>query len=83
MTHPDYPPPNGDPSGDRCICGGIRHWHAVAPYGCDDCPCTEFTPAISSHYGLHRWYWTGAEFRCELCGMLTTEAEALADMGEP
>ena len=43
MTHhPDYPPANGDPQGDRCICGGIRHWHAVAPYGCDDCDCRAF-----------------------------------------
>lgn len=42
MEHPDYPPHNGDPQADRCICGGIRHWHAVAPYGCDDCDCTEF-----------------------------------------
>ena len=42
-THPDYPPHNGDPQADRCVCGGIRHWHAVAPYGCDDCDCIEFT----------------------------------------
>ena len=41
-THPDYPPANGDPQGDRCICGGIRHWHAIAPYGCDDCDCRSF-----------------------------------------
>ena len=45
-THPDYfhatrrdpTKPNHDP----CVCGGIRHWHAVKPHGCDDCPCTEF-----------------------------------------
>ena len=43
MTHhPEYPPHNGDPQADRCICGGIRHWHAVAPYGCDDCDCNTF-----------------------------------------
>jgi len=41
--HPDYPIRHGIPSMDRCICGGVRHWHAVAPYGCDDCPCEEFT----------------------------------------
>ena len=27
MTHPDYPPPDGNPQADRCVCGGIRHWH--------------------------------------------------------
>lgn len=63
MTHPDYPPPNGDPSGDRCICGGIRHWHAVAPYGCDDCDCTGFlTPTdaaiIQSNADNDAWYRT-------------------------
>jgi hypothetical protein len=42
-THPDYPIRHGIPAMDRCICGGVRHWHAVAPYGCDDCECTEFT----------------------------------------
>lgn len=41
-THPDYPPHNGDPQTDRCVCGGIRHWHAVDPHGCDDCDCTSF-----------------------------------------
>lgn len=41
-AHPDYPPANGDPEGDRCVCSGIRHWHAVAPYGCDDCECSTF-----------------------------------------
>jgi hypothetical protein len=41
--HPDYPIRHGIPAMDRCICGGVRHWHAVAPYGCDDCECTEFT----------------------------------------
>ena len=46
--HPDYPSPNGDPQGDRCVCGGIRHWHAVAPYGCDDCDCTEFQSQAES-----------------------------------
>ena len=40
--HPDYPQDRGTPQGDRCVCGGIRYWHAVAPYGCDDCDCTEF-----------------------------------------
>lgn len=27
---------------DRCKCGGVRHWHAIAPRGCDDCECREF-----------------------------------------
>ena len=77
--HPDYPPPSGDPQGDRCICGGIRHWHAVAPYGCDDCDCAEFT----RYDGLHRWYWTGLDFRCTLCGEITMDEQALAEMREP
>ena len=42
-AHPNYPPHNGDPQADRCVCGGIRHWHAIAPYGCDDCSCEAFT----------------------------------------
>ena len=46
-THPDYSactfPPGG---GDRCVCGGVRHWHAAPPYGCDDCKeCTAFDAA--------------------------------------
>lgn len=42
IPHPDY---HADPSiaeGARCVCGGIRHWHAAPPYGCDDCDCIEF-----------------------------------------
>ena len=45
VPHPTYRAPDEpglDPRGDRCVCGGIRYWHAVAPHGCDDCPCTEF-----------------------------------------
>lgn len=60
MEHPTYPPANGDPQGDRCVCGGIRHWHARAPYGCDDCDCTAFTDAVresltrhDAHYRTH------------------------------
>ena len=41
-THPDYPIRHGVPAMDRCKCGGVRHWHAMPPYGCDDCACTEF-----------------------------------------
>ena len=44
--HPDYlwatAEDPGNPKHDRCICGGIRYWHAVHPYGCDDCGCNEF-----------------------------------------
>ena len=43
-AHPDYPQDRGTPQGDRCTCGGIRYWHAAAPYGCDDCDCAMFTP---------------------------------------
>ena len=43
--HPGYHPDETKPGGDRCVCGGIRHWHAPAPWGCDDCPCTEFRAA--------------------------------------
>ena len=28
---------------DRCVCGGVRHWHAREPYGCDDCDCKQFS----------------------------------------
>ena len=42
MSHPEYPIRHGIPAMDRCTCGGVRHWHAVVPYGCDDCGCTEF-----------------------------------------
>lgn len=42
ISHPVYPVRPGHPEMDRCVCGGVRHWHGVAPYGCDDCPCTEF-----------------------------------------
>ena len=42
MKHPNYPVRKGDPALDRCVCGGVRHWHAVEPHGCDDCPCDEF-----------------------------------------
>jgi hypothetical protein len=38
--HPDYPIRHGVPAMDRCICGGVRHWHA--PDGCDDCDCRGF-----------------------------------------
>lgn len=42
-SHPIYSPTDGtDPNGDRCVCGGIRYWHAVDPHGCDDCDCTSF-----------------------------------------
>ena len=40
--HPTYPIRHGVPAMDRCICGGVRHWHALAPNGCDDCDCEEF-----------------------------------------
>ena len=40
--HPDYPVRPGNPAMDRCTCGGVRHWHALAPRGCDDCDCREF-----------------------------------------
>ena len=41
--HPQYEEGlSDDPRGDRCVCGGIRNWHAPSPHGCDDCPCTEF-----------------------------------------
>lgn len=43
-SHPSYPIRHGVPAMDRCVCGGVRHWHGAAPYGCDDCEsCTEFT----------------------------------------
>ena len=47
VVHPDYSnsAPRGTSAGDRCVCGGVRYWHAKAPYGCDDCPCTEFVLA--------------------------------------
>ena len=40
--HPEYPIRHGVPAMDRCKCGGVRHWHAMPPYGCDDCDCAEF-----------------------------------------
>lgn len=40
--HPTYPIRHGIPAMDRCICGGVRHWHAVEPNGCDDCDCEAF-----------------------------------------
>jgi hypothetical protein len=43
-AHPDYPT-GPSPELDRCTCGGVRHWHARAPYGCDDCPCAQFVLA--------------------------------------
>ena len=43
MNHPDYPVRHGDPAMDRCECGGVRYLHAPEPYGCDDCPCREFS----------------------------------------
>lgn len=48
--HPDYSVCTWDvPShGDRCICGGVRYWHAVAGLGCDDCPCEDFVLAESA-----------------------------------
>ena len=42
IKHPDYPIRHGVPAMDRCVCGGVRHWHAPAPHGCDDCPCEDF-----------------------------------------
>lgn len=44
VPHPDYRSDPNTFSGERCECGGIRHWHAPSPYGCDDCDCTAFTP---------------------------------------
>lgn len=41
--HPEYPPECGDPAMDRCICGGVKHWHADPPLGCDDCVCEKFS----------------------------------------
>ena len=40
--HPEYPIRHGVPAMDRCKCGGVLHWHAAAPYGCDDCDCAGF-----------------------------------------
>lgn len=56
VTHPDYSecqfPPGG---GDRCVCGGVRHWHAKAPYGCDDCKsCSEFRPIEDAAHALRK-----------------------------
>lgn len=76
--HPDYPQDRGNPQGDRCVCGGIRYWHAVAPHGCDDCGCTQFIKACD-----HAWHWTGERFACAICSGPTSERQALADMGEP
>jgi hypothetical protein len=47
-THPDYSRCEwADPaSGDQCECGGVRHWHAKTPLGCDDCSCAEFRLAV-------------------------------------
>ena len=42
QTHPDYPIRHGVPVMAHCTCGGVRHWHAAAPYGCDDCDCAGF-----------------------------------------
>ena len=46
-AHPDYSGGIFAPGqGDRCICGGIRYWHAKPPYGCDDCnECVAFDAA--------------------------------------
>ncbi len=45
MEHPDYPIRRHDREMDRCVCGGVRHWHAKEPHGCDDCECEGFVPA--------------------------------------
>lgn len=52
ILHPDYGPGpqsidmyHGVPGNTRCVCGGIAHWHAVAPHGCDDCRCERFISA--------------------------------------
>lgn len=47
VPHPAYSPDwTRQSGGERCICGGIKHWHATPEGGgCDDCPCTEFRPA--------------------------------------
>lgn len=42
VDHPTYPIRHGIPAMDRCICGGVRHWHAESPNGCDDCDCEAF-----------------------------------------
>lgn len=47
QPHPDYQPGSG-PQGDRCLCGGIRYWHAAPPHGCDDCDCTAFRPVATT-----------------------------------
>ena len=79
MTHPDYPPHNGDPEADRCVCGGIRHWHAVAPYGCDDCDCTEFHPIEPAYQQAwaSRWFKHGnCETHCVECGRCIEAGES-------
>lgn len=44
--HRAYPIRRGDRRYERCTCGGVRHFHAPAPNGCDDCEeCSEFTLA--------------------------------------
>jgi hypothetical protein len=45
VKHPDYPVRDGDPEMDRCVCGGVRHWHAADGIGCDDCGCLAFVLA--------------------------------------
>ena len=47
VQHPNYR--IGDPddaNAARCVCGGIRYWHATLEGGgCEDCDCLEFTAA--------------------------------------
>lgn len=54
IPHPDYSRVSGRwttdmnhgvPGDTKCVCGGIAHWHAPSPDGCDDCPCTRFVGA--------------------------------------
>lgn len=53
LVHPDYRPVaayavnniHGVSGNTPCTCGGIAHYHAIAPHGCDDCSCTEFQRA--------------------------------------
>jgi hypothetical protein len=49
--HPDYFAYGKAPgsSSDRCVCGGIRYWHATPEGGgCEDCPCEKFELADES-----------------------------------
>jgi hypothetical protein len=59
VQHPNYKNQTRDDiQAARCVCGGIRYWHATLEGGgCEDCDCPQFTAADARGAALAGIVW--------------------------